>query len=80
MKFKPSDHVKLALILCVTIGLTPYYPMPHSYEKLKWLFDGGNGMQLLDYFDLVFHNLPWLYLIFTTIYWYKKRQEKENYS
>jgi hypothetical protein len=80
MKFKPSDHVKLALILCVTIGLTPYYPVPHSYEKLKWLFEGGNGMQLLDYCDLVFHNLPWLYLIFATIYWYKKRQEKENYS
>ncbi len=80
MKFKPSDHVKLALILCITIGLTPYYPMPHSYEKLKWLFDGGNGMLLLDYFDLLFHNLPWLYLIFATIYWRKKRQEKENYS
>jgi len=72
--------VKLALILCVTIGLTPYYPIPHSYEKLKWLFEGGNGMQLLDYFDLIFHNLPWLYLIIATIYWYKKRQERETYS
>jgi len=44
MRFKPSDHVKLALILCITIGLTPYYPVPHSYEKLKWLLEGGNNM------------------------------------
>jgi hypothetical protein len=75
MKFKPSDHVKLALLLCVTIGLTPYYPIPHSYEKLKWLIDGANDMLLLDYFDLIFHNLPWLYLIGAVVYFYKKKAE-----
>lgn len=58
MRFKPLDHVKLALILSLTIGLAPFYPIPHSYEKLKWLLEGGNGMLLLDYFDLIFHNLP----------------------
>lgn len=80
MRFKPSDHVKLALILCITIGLTPYYPVPHSYEKLKWLFEGGNGMEILDYFDLFFHNLPWIYLIIAAIYWFRKRQQSERYS
>ena len=51
MKFKPSDHAILAFILSITIGLTPFTPVPHSYEKLKWLFEGGRGMQILDYFD-----------------------------
>jgi hypothetical protein len=80
MSFKPSDHVKLAFILCLTIGLTPYFPSPHSYEKLKWLLEGGNGMETLDYFDLFFHNLPWLYLIISGIYWYTKSQDAETYS
>lgn len=80
MKFKPSDHVKLAFILCLTIGLTPYFPMPHSYEKLKWLIDGGKGMLLLDYLDLVFHNIPWIYLLIAFINWFRKRKSTEHYS
>ena len=73
MKFKPSDHVILAFILSVTIGLTPFAPVPHSYEKLKWLLKGGIGMQILDYFDLIFHNIPWIYLIVSIIFWLKSK-------
>jgi hypothetical protein len=78
MRFKPSDHVKLALILCITIGLTPYYPVPHSYEKLKWLLEGGNNMLMLDYFDLIFSNLPWLYLLGSVIYFYRRKAETKQ--
>jgi hypothetical protein len=78
MKFKPSDHVKLAFILSIVIGLAPYYPLPHSYEKLKWLLEGGNDMLLLDYFDLISHNLPWLYLIGSIIYFYRKKSESRQ--
>lgn len=78
MRFKPSDHVKLALILCITIGLTPYYPVPHSYEKLKWLLEGGNNMLMLDFFDLIFHNLPWLYLLGSVIYFYRRKAETKQ--
>jgi hypothetical protein len=80
MKFKSSDHIKLGIMLCLTIGLTPYFPVPHSYEKLKWLMDGGNGMEMLDYFDLIFHNLPWAYLIISAGLWFKKKQQKETYT
>jgi len=80
MKFKSSDHIKLGIMLCLTIGLTPYFPVPHSYEKLKWLMEGGNGMEMLDYFDLVFHNLPWAYLIISTVVWFKKKRQKETYT
>lgn len=75
MKFKPSDHVILAFILALTIGLTPFTPVPHSYEKLKWLLEGGNGMQMLDYFDLIVHNLPWLYLIVASAFWAKSKKQ-----
>lgn len=78
MKFKPSDHVILAFILSITIGLTPFTPVPHSYEKLKWLLEGGEGMLLLDYFDLIFHNLPWLYLIIASVFWLKSKNQKSS--
>ncbi|MDA9555079.1 hypothetical protein N9R54_02475 [Pelobium sp.] len=79
MKFKSSDHVKLAFLLCITIGLAPYYPVPHSYEKLKWLIEGGNGMQTLDYFDLVLHNLPWVYFLISIGFWLKSRKKETNF-
>ena len=78
MKFKPSDHAILAFILSITIGLTPFTPVPHSYEKLKWLFEGGRGMLILDYFVLIFHNLPWAYLIVSTIFWLKAKKQISN--
>jgi hypothetical protein len=78
MKFKVSDHIKLAFLLCLTIGLTPYFPVPHSYEKIKWFFQGGNGMQTLDYFDLIFHNIPWFYLIIASIFGLIKRRRDIN--
>ncbi len=77
-KFKPSDHIKLAIILSLTIGLAPFTPVPHSYQKLKWLLDGANGMQTLDYFDLIFHNLPWLYLIIAVVAFITKKALKPS--
>ncbi len=54
---------KFILLLCLTLGLAPYYPEPHIWGKLKWLRGGAVGMQPLDWFDLVLHGLPWALLI-----------------
>lgn len=51
------------LILCATLGLAPYVPEPHILGKLKWLLGGANGMQFMDYFDVVLHGTPWVLLI-----------------
>lgn len=46
-------------IACVTLGLAPFFPEPHIWEKLKMLV-AGTLTKPLDIFDLAFHAAPWL--------------------
>lgn len=55
------DYVML-VILCLTLGLSPFFPEPHIWEKLKMLAQGVL-VKPLDIFDLFFHGLPWIALI-----------------
>lgn len=51
----------LLIVLCLTLGLAPFKP-PHIWEKLQMLL----RMELvrpIDWFDLVFHAVPWILLI-----------------
>jgi hypothetical protein len=43
----------------VTLGLAPFSPEPHIWEKLKMLA-AGTLSKPLDIFDLVYHAIPWL--------------------
>jgi hypothetical protein len=47
----------ILVILCLTLGLSPFFPEPHIWEKLKMLA-AGELVRPLDMFDLVFHALP----------------------
>lgn len=51
------------LLICLTLGLAPFVPEPHIWGKLRWVAGGAHGMQFMDWFDLVFHGLPWALLI-----------------
>ena len=51
------------VLLCLTLGLAPFFPEPHVIGKIRWLAGGGVGMQIQDYFDFVFHGFPFLLLI-----------------
>jgi hypothetical protein len=55
---------KFIILGCLTLGLAPFFPEPHIWGKLKWLAGGAVGMQPLDWFDALFHGLPWLLLLF----------------
>ncbi|WP_431136417.1 hypothetical protein [Psychroserpens mesophilus] len=57
------NNYKLIILLCLTLGLAPFFPQPHIWGKLKWIAGGANGMQLQDWFDVLLHGLPWLLLI-----------------
>lgn len=54
---------KLLVIGCLTLGLTPFFPEPHLWGKLRWIGGGAVGMQSIDWFDTLLHGLPWLLLI-----------------
>lgn len=57
------NNPKLLLLLCLSLGLAPFFPEPHIWGKLKWVAGGAVGMQTADWLDLAFHGLPWLLLM-----------------
>jgi hypothetical protein len=59
MRWLDSMSWTIVLLLCATLGLAPFVPEPHIWEKLKML-GAGQLVRPLDWFDLLFHGLPWL--------------------
>lgn len=57
------NNWKLVIALCLTLGLAPFMPEPHIWGKLRWVAGGARGMAPMDWFDLLFHGLPWLLLL-----------------
>lgn len=54
--------LNLAVLAALTLGLAPFLPEPHLWEKLKMLA-AGTLVRPLDIFDLVLHAAPWLVLV-----------------
>ena len=54
--------LSLTLIMCATLGLAPFVPEPHIWQKLKMLA-AGTLSRPVDIFDMLFHGLPWILLI-----------------
>ena len=58
------DKVPLSTILIVAIalGLAPFVPEPHLWQKLKMLID-GSLVKPVDIFDLLMHGTPAVLLV-----------------
>ena len=52
----------LLIVLCLTLGLAPFQPEPHIWEKLKMLMS-GDLVKVIDIFDLIMHGTPWVLLL-----------------
>ena len=61
MKWIDRTSLALFVVIALTLGLAPFTPEPHVWEKLKMLWDGRLDKPL-DIFDLVLHGAPWLLL------------------
>ena len=55
-------------LACLTLGLARFVPEPHVIGKLRWVIGGAHGMRIVDWFDLLFHGAPWLWLAGTLVY------------
>ncbi|RFP87539.1 RND transporter [Rhodobacteraceae bacterium 63075] len=51
----------VTLLLVGFLGLAPFVPEPHIWQKLKMLF-AGELSRAIDWFDLVMHGAPFLLL------------------
>ncbi|MGI9536024.1 MAG: RND transporter [Desulfocapsaceae bacterium] len=58
--------ISILVILCLTLGLAPFSPEPHIWEKLKMLA-AGNLTRPIDIFDLLLHGFPFALLILRLI-------------
>ena len=52
----------LLVMVSLTLGLAPFVPEPHVWEKLKMLAAGELGKPI-DIFDLLLHGTPWVLLL-----------------
>ena len=57
------DNLSLTTLILValTLGLAPFLPEPHVWEKLKMLAE-GSLTRPIDSFDLLMHGSPWVLL------------------
>ena len=62
MRFIDSIPLSVLLIVALTLGLAPFAPEPHVWEKLRFLV-AGTLTRPIDIFDLVMHGLPWALVV-----------------
>ncbi|WP_179376616.1 hypothetical protein [Winogradskyella wichelsiae] len=44
---------RLIILLCRTLGSTPFFPEPYLIDKIRWVAGGANGMTFKDYVDVI---------------------------
>ena len=57
------DQIPLSIVIlaCLTLGLAPFVPEPHIWEKLKMLA-AGTLVKPVDIFDMLMHAAPFVVL------------------
>lgn len=62
MKWLDELPYPMVVAVCLLLGLAPFMPEPHVWEKLK-LLATGNLQRPMDIFDLIMHGSPFVVLI-----------------
>jgi len=65
----------MPLVASLTLGLVPFTPKPHIWDKLLWVLGGAEGMLPMDWFDFVMHGAPWIWLIWEVFQSIKAKTE-----
>lgn len=62
LTFLDQLSLPLLILASLTLGLAPFVPEPHIWEKLKML-SAGTLVRPIDIFDLLLHAAPWALLV-----------------
>ncbi len=62
MSFLDQIPLNIVILAALTLGLAPFFPEPHVWEKLKMLM-AGQLTRPIDIFDFLMHAAPWALLI-----------------
>ena len=66
MEWIDRQPLTIFLVAALTLGLAPFLPEPHVWEKLRMLA-AGTLSRPIDIFDLLMHGAPWV-LLFVKLY------------
>jgi hypothetical protein len=72
MRLIDRTSVFILAVLALTLGLAPFVPEPHLFEKLRMLV-AGTLTKPIDIFDLLLHATPWLLLILKVVRMFMRR-------
>jgi hypothetical protein len=73
LKMIDSIPLPIFITLSVFLGLAPFFPEPHLFEKIRML-QNGELQKLIDIFDLLLHVTPWGLLLIKLSMVIKSRQ------
>ena len=76
MNFIDRTDIRFFVIAALLLGLAPFVPEPHIWEKLKMLASGTLSKPI-DIFDLLLHGIPWVLLVIKIFRMNKKPQQSE---
>ena len=62
MNWIDQTPIAMFAIAALTLGLAPFFPEPHIWQKLQMLA-AGTLVKPIDIFDLLMHGAPWVLLI-----------------
>ncbi len=62
MEWLDKIPLNILIIAALLLGLAPFFPEPHIWEKLKMLA-AGTLSRPIDIFDLLFHAAPFVLLL-----------------
>ena len=71
MGFIDRTDIRFFVVAALLLGLAPFVPEPHVWEKLKMLADGTLSKPI-DIFDLLMHGTPWILLAIKLVRMNKK--------
>lgn len=61
-----KKYLPLALMASLTLGLAPFTPHPHIWKQIRNIWFNRH-MEAIDWFDLLMHGAPWIFLIVVLI-------------
>lgn len=69
-----SLEYRTLIMIAIILGLAPFTPMPHLFEKVNMLFS-GTLHKPIDIFDLFLHSAP--LFVLAAKFFYDKKQKKD---
>lgn len=67
-RFLDAMPLWVVIAASLTLGLAPFTPEPHIWEKLKMLFSGAY-FRPIDLFDMLMHGAPFVLLALKLAFW-----------